>query len=165
MMEHQRQDPGMGVLQQQDAQQQQDVPAVFIGNLQWWTSDVDLETECSKYGNVTNIRFIEDKSCGKSRGMAIVDFDGHDAVQACIAGMNGKELNGRPCKVNKQMAKYQQQQQQQQQQQFHGGGGRGMMMGRGRGRGMMMMGGEGMMQDGWGVMPAGGGFRPPPPPQ
>lgn len=87
---------------------QQEYPAVFISNLQWWTTDVDIETECSQYGQVLNIRFIEDKSCGKSRGMAIVDMDSQDAVQRCIDGMNGKELHGRPCRVSRQHAKYQQ---------------------------------------------------------
>ena len=107
-------------------QQQQEYPAVFISNLQWWTTDVDIETECSQYGHVLNIRFIEDKSCGNSRGMAIVDLDSQDAVQRCIEGMNGKDIHGRQCRVSRQYAKYQQQ--------GPPGGGGG-----GGGGGMMMM--------------------------
>lgn len=143
-------------------QQQQDYPAIFVSNLQWWTSDIDLETECSKYGKVLNIRFIEDKSCGKSRGMAIVDMDTQEAVQACIDQMNGKDINGRPCKVSRQMAKYQQQQQQP-----HPGAGRGMMPGRGmvmggrgRGRGDMDMSDASHQMGGWGAMPMPQGGMP-----
>jgi len=147
-------------------QQQQDHPAIFVSNLQWWTSDIDLETECNKYGKVLNIRFIEDKSCGKSRGMAIVDMDTQEAVQACIDQMNGKDINGRPCKVSRQMAKYQQQQHQP-----HPGGGRGMMPGRGmvmggrgRGRGVpgsdMDMGDAAQQMGGWGAMPMPQGGMP-----
>jgi len=129
----------------QQQQQQQEYPAVFISNLQWWTTDIDVETHCSQYGRVLNIRFIEDKSCGKSRGMAIVDMDSQDAVQQCIEGMNGKDIHGRPCRVSRQYAKYQQQAP------APGSGGNGgMMMNRG---GMMMM----MNR------PPPPQFRPPPP--
>lgn len=159
--------------------------AVFVSNLQWWTTDVELEAMCSEYGTVTGIKFIEDKSCGKSRGMAVVDFESQSSVQACIDGMNGKEINGRPCKVTRQM----------QQPHRHAGpvmGGPGRGMG---GRGMMGRGGRGGVQDssmmmpptgpmdpsmmggGWGMPPhmmAPGmgmprpqqmGYRPPPPPK
>lgn len=183
-------------------QQQQDLAlggdatsAVFVSNLQWWTTDAELESLCSEFGTVTGIKFIEDRSCGKSRGMAVVEFTSPESVPACIEGLNGRDINGRPCKVAKQV---------QQQQRPMGGPGRGMMgrgggmMGRG-GRGMgsqdaaMMMGGPGgmpmdpsmMAAAGWGMPPpmmgggpsgmppptsqqmGGGppGFKPPPPPQ
>ncbi len=63
--------------------------SVFISNLQWWTSDVEVEVACSEFGRVTGVRFIEDKACGKSRGMAIVDYTEHDAATRCIQGMSG----------------------------------------------------------------------------
>lgn len=135
-----------GNIPEGEGQQQQEYPAVFISNLQWWTTDVDVETECSQYGRVLNIRFIEDKSCGKSRGMAIVDMDSQDAVQRCIEGMNGKDIHGRQCRVSRQYAKYQQQTPP-----GGGGGTTAMMMNpsySNRGGGGMMM---GMMN------------RPPPP--
>ena len=58
------------------AQQQQGEEglAVFVSNLQWWTTDAELEQLCAPYGAVAGIRFIEDKACGKSRGMAVVDI-------------------------------------------------------------------------------------------
>ena len=118
-------------------QQQQEYPAIFISNLQWWTSDVDIETACSKYGKVLNIRFIEDKSCGKSRGMAIVDMDTQDAVQGCIDEMNGSDFHGRPCRVSRQYAKYQGQQQSQQQGQHAAAAAAAAMMMRGGAGGMM----------------------------
>lgn len=65
--------------------------AVFISNLQWWTTDAELEQLCAAYGHVLTIRFIDDKACGKSRGMAIVEFAESDAAGQCIAGLNGCE--------------------------------------------------------------------------
>lgn len=150
--------------------------SIFVQNLQWWTTDVELEAACSQYGPVTGIRFIEDRACGKSRGMAVVDFGSPAAAQACIEQMNGRDINGRPCRVQRQV------------QRPPPGGGGGMggrgggMGGRGRGRGggSMMMGGPGGsgmdpsmmgMGPGWGMggmppmmMMGGPQFRPPPPP-
>jgi hypothetical protein len=68
---------------------QGDGSAVFISNLQWWTTDAELETLCASYGTVTGIRFLDDKACGKSRGMAIVEFAEAHAAEACIGGLNG----------------------------------------------------------------------------
>lgn len=62
---------------------------MFVTNLQWWTSDVHLERLCSEYGQVLGIRFIEDRACGKSRGMAVVDFVEPAAAGKCISGLNG----------------------------------------------------------------------------
>jgi cleavage and polyadenylation specificity factor subunit 6/7 len=77
--------------------------AVFVSNLQWWTTDAELEALCSQFGQVTGIRFIEDRACGKSRGMAVVEFAAQESVQACISGLSGKDINGRPCRVSQQM--------------------------------------------------------------
>lgn len=63
--------------------------AVFISNLQWWTTDAEVEAACAPYGRVTSIRFIDDKACGKSRGMAIVEFAEPGAAAMCITGLNG----------------------------------------------------------------------------
>jgi RNA recognition motif-containing protein len=62
---------------------------VFISNLQWWTTDAEVEQLCAAYGHIVNIRFIDDKACGKSRGMAIAEFAESDAATNCIAGLNG----------------------------------------------------------------------------
>jgi cleavage and polyadenylation specificity factor subunit 6/7 len=137
-------------------------PAVFISNLQWWTTDVELETLCSEFGPVTGIRFIEDRACGKSRGMAVVDFATPHAVQACIDGLGGRDINGRPCRVTRQV--------QRGAGTAPGGGpGRGMpgrggvMMGRGPGGGRGGMGPSDpgmMMMSGAGAGAGGGGMDP-----
>lgn len=63
--------------------------SVFFSNLQWWTTDVEIEGICSEHGPVLAVRFIEDKACGKSRGMAVVDVASLTTAQAIIAGVNG----------------------------------------------------------------------------
>lgn len=50
---------------------------------------MELEGLCAAFGHVLSIRFLDDKACGKSRGMAIVEFAESEAAAACIAGLNG----------------------------------------------------------------------------
>ena len=126
-----------------------DANSVFVTNLQWWTTDVELEAACSQYGPVATIRFIEDRACGKSRGMAVVDFAHAQSAQACIDGMTGTDINGRPCRVQRQM------------QRGTAGGNAPQMPGGGHGRGGMQggrgggRGGRGGRGDG-GMMMMGG---------
>ena len=63
--------------------------AVYIGNLQWWTTDADLESLCSQYGQITSLKTFEDKTTGKSKGYVLVHFAAPDAAAACQAELNG----------------------------------------------------------------------------
>ena len=62
---------------------------VYVGDLHWWTTDVDLEQECSHFGRIRDIKFFEDSSNGKSKGAAKVVFAKQEAAAACQAGLNG----------------------------------------------------------------------------
>ena len=62
---------------------------VYIGVLDWWTTDADLETECKRFGRVTEIKFFEDNVNGKSKGAAKVTFTSQRAAATCQAEMNG----------------------------------------------------------------------------
>ncbi|PWZ25167.1 Protein gar2 [Zea mays] len=72
---------------------------LFVGELHWWTTDADLESELSKYGPVKEVRFFDEKASGKSKGYCQVDFYDPGAAAACKEGMNGHTFNGRPCVV------------------------------------------------------------------
>lgn len=62
---------------------------VYIGDLHWWTTDADLEQECSRFGRIRDVKFFEDTSNGKSKGAAKVMFAKQAAAAACQAGLNG----------------------------------------------------------------------------
>jgi cleavage and polyadenylation specificity factor subunit 6/7 len=133
-----------------------DANSVFVTNLQWWTTDVELEGVLSQYGPIRGVRFIEDRACGKSRGMAVVEFNEFAASQACVENLGGTIINGRPCKVQRQ-----------QQRPPGGNMGGGNMMGMGMmpgGRGGGMQGGRGGGRGGrgGGMDPSMMGGMPPP---
>lgn len=63
--------------------------SVYIGSLQWWTTDAQLEALCSEFGEVLQITTYEDKANGKSKGYALVEFATFEAAQACKEQFNG----------------------------------------------------------------------------
>lgn len=54
--------------------------AIYIGNLPWWATDIDVEAAASEAGTVTNITFLEEPANGKSQGAALVEFREKDAA-------------------------------------------------------------------------------------
>ncbi|CAK9866867.1 unnamed protein product [Sphagnum jensenii] len=72
---------------------------LFVGELQWWTTDAELEAALSEYGRVKNLKFFEEKASGKSKGYCQVEF--YDALGArmCKEKMDGRVFNGRACVV------------------------------------------------------------------
>ena len=72
---------------------------IYVGNLSWSTTDADLKSLFSQYGEVTSAQVIEDRATGRSRGFGFVEMDDAGAQQA-IQALNGNDFQGRPLKVN-----------------------------------------------------------------
>jgi RNA recognition motif-containing protein len=73
---------------------------IFVGNLPYTASDADLREAFSAYGQVSSASVIMDKFTGKSRGFGFVEMPNRDEALNAIAGLNDKDLNGRPMRVN-----------------------------------------------------------------
>ncbi|KAL8033411.1 hypothetical protein ABFX02_13G157300 [Erythranthe guttata] len=72
---------------------------LFVGDLHWWTTDAELESELCKYGPVKEVKFFDERASGKSKGYCQVEFYDPGAATACKEGMNGHLFNGRACLV------------------------------------------------------------------
>ncbi|GLT32279.1 hypothetical protein SLA2020_069560 [Shorea laevis] len=72
---------------------------LFVGELHWWTTDAELESACSQYGRVKEIKFFDERASGKSKGYCQVEFYDLGAAASCKEGMNGHVFNGRACVV------------------------------------------------------------------
>eukprot|EP00850_Spirogloea_muscicola_P001216 SM000004S15086 [mRNA] locus=s4:1270851:1273016:+ [translate_table: standard] len=72
---------------------------LFVGELNWWTTDTELESALSEYGRIKNLKFFEEKASGKCKGFCQVDFEDAAAARACKEGMHGRSFQGRPCIV------------------------------------------------------------------
>lgn len=62
---------------------------LYIGNLQWWTTDAQLENQCREFGEITGVKIFADEATGKSKGAAQIDFTEPGAAAACKAALHG----------------------------------------------------------------------------
>ena len=72
---------------------------MYVSGLTWWTTDVEVETYCSEYGKVREVTFFAEKSNGKSKGTACVEFGDAAAAKACHDKLIYKRINGRDLTV------------------------------------------------------------------
>ena len=105
---------------------------LYVGNLAYGIKDKDLAEIFSQYGNVESAKVIMDRDTGRSKGFGFVEFSSDSEAQAAIAGLNGKEIDGRALTVNEARPKEE-----------HGGGGGGGGGRRGGGYGGGGRGGSG----------------------
>jgi hypothetical protein len=74
---------------------------LFVGGLSWETTTEELQIAFANFGRVTDAAVICDRSTGRSRGFGFVTFEKHADADAAIKQMDGRELDGRPLKVNR----------------------------------------------------------------
>jgi RNA recognition motif-containing protein len=73
---------------------------IYVGNLNYNTTEDDLRNLFSQYGTIESVNIITDRFSGQSKGFGFIEMsDGEEAKQA-IAGMDQQELGGRTLKVN-----------------------------------------------------------------
>ena len=70
---------------------------LYVGNLSFTSSEEEIKTMFSQFGEVTSVTIIKDRDTGRSRGFGFVEMENADAA---IAQLNGKEFGGRALTVN-----------------------------------------------------------------
>jgi len=78
---------------------------LYVGNISKQTTDAQLQTLAQSYGTPTNAHIAKDKVSGESRGFGFVEFANDDEARAAIAGLHGKQVDGRTLKVNESRPK------------------------------------------------------------
>ena len=73
---------------------------IYCGNLNWQTTEAGLQTAFEEYGDVSSVTIIKDRYTGQSRGFGFVEMPNDTEGQTAISAMNGKDLDGRPIKVD-----------------------------------------------------------------
>ncbi len=73
---------------------------IYVGNLSHETTEAQLREAFVKYGDVASLAIVIDKENGKSRGFGFIEMHSDQHANAAITGLNGKELGGKPLKVN-----------------------------------------------------------------
>ena len=72
---------------------------IYVGNLSKEITDVQLSELAVPFGAVTSSVVARERA-GESKGFAFVEFGRPEDAQAAIAGLNGKEIQGKLLKVS-----------------------------------------------------------------
>jgi RNA recognition motif-containing protein len=73
---------------------------LFVGNIDWGTTDEDLQELFAKYGDIEECVIIKDKFSNRSKGFGFVTFVNDDDADKAVAELNDHELKERKLVVN-----------------------------------------------------------------
>jgi len=73
---------------------------LFVGNLSYQATEAEIREAFEAYGQVDDVRIITDRYTNESRGFGFVEMANDAEARAAIEGMDGKDVSGRPLRVN-----------------------------------------------------------------
>lgn len=73
---------------------------LFVGNLSWNVTDETLKAPFAEVGTVESATVVVDRRTGRSSGFGFVEMSTDEEAAKAIAEVNGKELDGRPLRVD-----------------------------------------------------------------
>jgi RNA recognition motif-containing protein len=73
---------------------------IFVGNLAPEATEDELMALFKPFGEVKSAEVKRELFTGASKGFGFVEMPGKQHSLAAITGLNGKELHGRPLRVN-----------------------------------------------------------------
>jgi RNA recognition motif-containing protein len=73
---------------------------IFVGNLGPDVTETEITELFKPFGQVTSVQLVRELFTGKGKGFGFVEMPGKAHSRAAIAGLNGRDLAGRPLKVN-----------------------------------------------------------------
>jgi cold-inducible RNA-binding protein len=73
---------------------------LYVGNLSNQVTDAQLSDLAKPYGTLLSANVAIDRTNGASKGFGFIEFSNADEGRAAIAGLNGRDVNGRALKVD-----------------------------------------------------------------
>ena len=73
---------------------------LYVGNMAYNTSSEQLKELFAEAGTVLAVDVIKDRDTGTSKGFAFISMGSQADASKAISMFNGKEVDGRPLKVN-----------------------------------------------------------------
>ena len=74
---------------------------LFVGNLSFEVTPVDLRAAFAAYGPVNSADIVMDRSNGTSKGFGFIEMPWQAHAVAAIQGLNGTDLKGRSMNVTR----------------------------------------------------------------
>ena len=73
---------------------------LFVGNLNFKTTDDDLRTLFGQAGTIESATVMMDRATGRSRGFGFVEMSSDEEAEKAVKELNGYEFQGRALNVN-----------------------------------------------------------------
>ncbi|MBW8874803.1 MAG: RNA-binding protein [Acidobacteria bacterium] len=73
---------------------------LFVGNLNFKTTDDDLRTLFGQAGTIESATVMMDRATGRSRGFGFVEMSSDEEAEKAVKEFNGYEFQGRALNVN-----------------------------------------------------------------
>jgi RNA recognition motif-containing protein len=73
---------------------------IFVGNLAPQTTETELTELFKTFGEVRSVEVKRELFTDVSKGFGFIDMPGKQQSLNAIAGLDGKDLNGKPLRVN-----------------------------------------------------------------
>jgi len=77
---------------------------LYVGNFPYSVEESELRGLFEPYGDIEELAMIMDRDTGRPKGFAFITFASQQAAESALE-QNGKDLGGRPLKVNMAMDK------------------------------------------------------------
>jgi RNA recognition motif-containing protein len=81
------------------------VKKLFVGNLDFATTEDQLRSLFEGYGAVDSVSILTDRDTGRSRGFGFVEMGNSSEADTAISALDGREWNGRALRVNEALPK------------------------------------------------------------
>lgn len=78
---------------------------LYVGNLQYSSTEDDLKSLFSSFGEVESVSLITDRHSGNSKGFAFIEMPNNANADQAIKELNGSNFQGRMIKVNQSQPK------------------------------------------------------------
>ena len=72
---------------------------IYVGSLPFTADEAQVRQLFEQHGTVESVALINDRETGRPRGFGFVEMPRPDAQRA-IQSLNGKDMGGRPLRVN-----------------------------------------------------------------
>jgi len=73
---------------------------LYIGNLSYGTTELDLRELFGQMGTVADAKVVMDRETGRPRGFAFIEMSTDTEAMKAIEQVNGRELDGRALNVS-----------------------------------------------------------------
>jgi RNA recognition motif-containing protein len=76
------------------------VKNIYVGNLSFGATEDSVRALFETYGAVDRVNIVTDRDTGRPRGFGFVEMANDGEGDKAIAGVNGRDLDGRTLNVN-----------------------------------------------------------------